>query len=215
MSLKINEIFYSIQGESSFSGFPCVFVRMAGCNLRCFYCDTRYAYTEGTEMATSDIVKKVGAYRCALVEVTGGEPLIQEETPHLIRCLLDKGHQVLLETNGTQDVGTVDPRCIKIMDIKGPSSGEMEKNDLKNLERLTKKDEIKFVIGNRADYRYAVGMLEQIGKTISTEILIHFSPLFTKMPYWKLAGWILEDRLRVRLNLQLHKIIWPKKIRGV
>jgi 7-carboxy-7-deazaguanine synthase len=211
LSFKVNEIFYSIQGESSYSGYPCVFIRLSGCNLRCSYCDTRYAYDEGAEMEVPLIMKQVEAYHCPLVEITGGEPLIQEETPHLVRFLLDKGYRVLLETNGTQDISRVDPRCIRIMDIKGPSSGEMQKADFKNLERLTEKDEIKFILGDRVDYDYALEILKRIPPVSS----VHFSPLFDKMPYPKLAEWILEDHLTVRLHLQLHKLIWPLETRGV
>jgi 7-carboxy-7-deazaguanine synthase len=211
LSLKINEIFYSLQGESSFSGYPCIFIRLSGCNLRCSYCDTRYAYEEGAEMEILEIIKQAEAYPCSLVEITGGEPLIQEETPILIRFLLDRGYQVLLETNGTQDISTVDVRCVRIMDIKGPSSGEMKKNDLRNLKKLTEKDEVKFIIGDRADYEYAMEIL----KHVPPKNPVHFSPLFGVMPYRTLAGWILEDRLSVRMHLQLHKVIWPSETRGV
>jgi 7-carboxy-7-deazaguanine synthase len=166
-------------------------------------------------MDIAEIITCVEGYHCRLVEVTGGEPLIQEETPQLIHALLEKGHRVLLETNGTQDVGAIDPRCIKIMDIKGPSSGEMEKNDFSNLERLTERDEIKFIIGDRIDYEFAIELLKGAGKKNSTKNLIHFSPLFGKMPYHTLAGWILADRLPVRLHLQLHKVVWPFETRGV
>lgn len=215
MSLKVNEIFYSIQGESSFAGYPCVFARLAGCNLMCSYCDTRYAYDEGTEMEIPEIMERAEMYRCSLVEVTGGEPLIQKETPRLIHCLLEKGYHVLLETNGSQDISIVDRRCVKIIDIKCPSSGEMEKNDFKNLERLTEKDEIKMIVGDRADYDYATKIIEMIKQKASTKNPVHLSPLFGKMPYQTLAGWILEDRLPARLHLQLHKVIWPGAKRGV
>jgi 7-carboxy-7-deazaguanine synthase len=215
LSLKVNEIFYSIQGESSHAGQPCVFVRLTGCNLRCSWCDTPHAYEEGRPMELADILNKVACFRCPLVEITGGEPLLQEETPDLIRCLLDRGCRVLLETNGSLDVSPLDPRCLKILDIKCPSSGEAEKNLFKNLEHLTERDEIKFVISGREDYDYARDKLSLIsGKTTGRNI-IHFSPLHGRMDPRTLAGWILEDRLPVRLQLQIHKILWPAEKRGV
>ncbi|GAJ03129.1 unnamed protein product, partial [marine sediment metagenome] len=160
MPLKVNEIFFSIQGESSYAGRPCVFVRLTGCNLRCSYCDTQYAYDEGREMEIGEIIDRVASYECPLVEVTGGEPLIQKETSVLIHRFLEEGFEVLLETNGSQDISQIDDRCVKIVDIKCPSSGEEEKNDLDNLTRLTDKDEIKFVIGSREDYEYARKILD-------------------------------------------------------
>ena len=162
MSLKVNEIFYSIQGESTFAGRPCVFVRLTGCNLRCSYCDTRYAYEEGNELEIDEILRRVKSYTCPLVEVTGGEPLIQKETPFLLRRLLDEGYQVLLETNGSQDISRVDKRCIKIIDIKCPSSGESDKNDLRNLEKLDQ-DEIKFITLRRRGKKL-IADLEKIPK---------------------------------------------------
>jgi 7-carboxy-7-deazaguanine synthase len=219
MSLRVNEIFFSIQGESSFAGYPCVFIRLTGCNLRCSYCDTRYAYDEGRNMEIQEIVQQVKSYplsrRRPLVEVTGGEPLIQKETPRLIDQLLQKGYQVLLETNGSRDVSPIDRRCVKIVDIKCPSSGEMERNDFNNLDRLTEKDEIKFVMGDRNDYEYAKGILAAIKRRTSGGNLVHFSPVFGKMPLQALAEWILEDGLFVRLHLPLHKFIWPTETRGI
>ncbi len=137
MALNVNEIFYSIQGESTYAGKPCVFIRLTGCNLRCSYCDTQYAYHDGEKRDIREIMDKVASYRCRLVEVTGGEPLLQEETPHLINLLLGAGYKVLLETNGSQDISQVDSRCVRIVDIKCPSSGEKDRNDLANLNRLT------------------------------------------------------------------------------
>ena len=215
MSLKVNEIFYSIQGESSYAGLPCVFIRLTGCNLRCSYCDTRYAYEEGREMEIGEIIDRVASCRCPLVEITGGEPLIQQETPFLIFSLLEKDYEVLLETNGTQDISLVDERCVKIVDIKCPSSGEDENNDLENLDRLTDKDEVKFVIGGREDYEYARKILEIMDYKSSRMNQIHFSPVFGKMEPEILAEWILEDNLNVRLQIQLHKIIWDPEKRGV
>ncbi|MDY6880924.1 MAG: radical SAM protein [Desulfatiglans sp.] len=215
MSLKVNEIFYSIQGESTFAGRPCVFVRLTGCNLRCSYCDTRYAYEEGNELEIDEILRRVKSYTCPLVEVTGGEPLIQKETPFLLRRLLDEGYQVLLETNGSQDISRVDKRCIKIIDIKCPSSGESDKNDLRNLEKLNKDDELKFVIADREDFEYAKGILAGMNQKHSKTDVTHLSPAFGKMDPAIMAKWILKDHLDVRLQLQLHKFIWDPGQRGV
>jgi 7-carboxy-7-deazaguanine synthase len=215
VALKVNEIFYSIQGESSYAGYPCAFVRMTGCNLRCTYCDTRYAYEEGEELETFEILDRVKSYACPLVEVTGGEPLVQEETPSLILCLLDAGFKVLLETNGSLDIGRTDPRCIRIVDMKCPSSGEVERNNLENLSRLTGGDELKFVLRDRSDYEYARGILQLMNQTPARVGHIHFSPVFGELAPDLLAGWILEDRLEARLSLQIHKIIWDPAQRGV
>ncbi|MCP4568025.1 MAG: radical SAM protein, partial [FCB group bacterium] len=160
MALKVNEIFYSIQGESTYVGRPCVFVRLTGCNLRCTFCDTQYAYDKGELMKIADIIDHVSSYRCPLVEITGGEPLIQKETPLLIQGLIEQGHEVLLETNGTRDIRPVDERCVKIVDVKCPSSGMSDMNDPENLKRLSHGDELKFVIGNREDYDYARKILD-------------------------------------------------------
>ena len=215
MALNVNEIFYSIQGESTYAGKPCVFIRLTGCNLRCSYCDTQYAYHDGEKRDIREIMDEIALYRCGLVEVTGGEPLIQGETPHLINLLLDAGYKVLLETNGSQDISLVDSRCVRIVDIKCPSSGEKDRNDLANLNRLTDKDELKFVIGGREDYEYAKDLLNLIEHGSSGKIPVHLSPSFGRMEPKELAGWILNDRLNVRLHLQLHKYIWPPEQKGV
>ena len=212
MALEVNEIFHSIQGESSWSGQPCVFIRLTGCNLRCAYCDTSYAYEQGRFMEIPEIMERVRRLRCDLVEVTGGEPLIQADTPLLIGGLLDAGHTVLLETNGSIDIGVVDPRCIRIMDIKCPSSGMAGQNDLRNLQKLGVQDELKFVIGSREDYEFARDLLSTLP---AARYKINFSPVFGSLALRSLAEWILEDRLPVRLNLQLHKIIWGPETRGV
>jgi len=213
--LKVNEIFYSIQGESSYAGRPCVFVRLTGCNLRCSYCDTQYAYDEGEVMEMGDIVDRVARFQSPLVEVTGGEPLIQEDTPILIHQLLEGGYEVLMETNGSQDISKVDNRCVRIVDIKCPSSGEMKRNNLENLRRLNEKDEIKFVIGGREDYEYAKSILASVNPNAIRPKSVHFSPVFGRMQPRTLAEWILNDHLDVRLQLQLHKIIWDPDQRGV
>ena len=215
LNLRVNEIFYSIQGESSFAGFPCIFVRLTGCNLRCSYCDTQYAYQEGKELSLDVIIKQIEKYRCSLVEITGGEPLIQEETPLLISNLLDKGYRVLLETNGSLDVSMIDRRCVRIIDIKLPGSGEAHRNFLENLNELHDKDELKFVIAGQNDYVYAKKILNRIPEGLSEKIVINFSPLWGMMEPALLADWILNDRLTVRLNIQLQKIIWPPGMRGV
>ena len=158
--LKINEIFYSIQGESTFAGCPCIFIRLTGCNLRCKYCDTKYAYKEGDDIFLDSILATVKRFDCNMVEVTGGEPLIQDETPDLISALIKNGYTVLLETNGSQDISSVDKRCIRIVDIKCPSSGMDNKNYWKNLDYLTTNDQLKFVIAHRQDYLYAKKILD-------------------------------------------------------
>ncbi|MBW1940574.1 MAG: radical SAM protein [Deltaproteobacteria bacterium] len=212
--LKVNEIFCSIQGESLYAGRPCVFVRLSGCNLRCSYCDTHYAYDEGTKMSIPEIMDRVGTFQYSLVEITGGEPMLQEDTPLLIRRLLENGDEVLLETNGSLDISSVDERCIKIVDVKCPSSGEADKNHFENLKRLQTHDQVKFVIANRKDYEYARGITELKYFQIPPGNRL-FSPVSGKMNPADLAKWIIEDNLNVRLHLQLHKIIWPGNQRGV
>jgi len=214
MTLLVNEIFYSIQGESIHSGRPCIFVRLTGCNLRCSYCDTRYAYEQGLNMEITEIINRIAAHRCRLVEITGGEPLLQSQTPILIYRLLENGYEVMLETNGSLDISRVDGRCIKIVDIKCPTSGESDKNDLGNLKRLGSKDQVKFVIGDRSDYKYAKVTMDSISPDFPEEQIL-FSPVSGGITPSQLAEWILGDSLNVRLHLQLHKIIWPDKERGV
>ncbi len=215
MPLQVNEIFYSIQGESSYAGWPCAFVRLTGCNLRCSYCDTAYAYSEGACYSIGEIARQIASYKSPLVEITGGEPLIQDETPALVGALLERGYTVLLETNGSQDISRVDTRCVKIVDIKCPSSGQSEANDLNNLRRLTERDEVKFVIGNREDYDYAAKALSLMTQPATAKRQIHFSPVFGRMTPEGLAKWILDDNLNVRLHLQIHKLIWSPGDRGV
>ncbi len=211
MSLKLNELFHSIQGESSYAGLPCVFIRLSGCNLRCTYCDTQYAYDEGERVDIPEIVGRVSGFGCELVEITGGEPLLQEDTPVLVEALLAKNFTILLETNGSIDIDRVDRRCRRIVDVKCPSSGMDGQNDLGNLERLTKRDELKFVIGDRIDYEFA----RRTVAALPSGHKINFSPVFGAIPLRTLAGWILQDRLPVRLNIQLHKVIWDPNARGV
>jgi 7-carboxy-7-deazaguanine synthase len=214
MPLLVNEIFFSIQGESLFNGLATVFVRLGGCNLKCSYCDTKYAWQEGKTIDTDEIVKRVSSYKCRLVEITGGEPLLQDETPRLIDILLEKDYTVLLETNGSIDIRIVDDRCIKIVDIKCPASGEANKNKLINLKRLTCNDQVKFVITDRYDYDYAKKIIKLI-KTDFPKGNILFSPVTSLLPLERLASWMLQDNLQVRLHIQLHKFIWPGRERGV
>lgn len=215
MTLKVNEIFYSIQGESTHAGRPCAFVRLTGCNLRCSYCDTRYAYEEGDLMEIGDVFDRVSSFECHLVQITGGEPLIQEETPILIQSLIEDGYEVLLETNGSQDISQVDDRCIKVLDIKCPSSGMADRNDLNNMARLSQDDELKFIIGNREDYDYARKIVDYIDLGPRRIHAVHFSPVFWQLEPSTLAEWILEDHLDVRLHLQLHKYVWGPDMKGV
>lgn len=214
MALLVNEIFHSIQGESTHSGRPCIFIRLTGCNLRCSFCDTRYAYEDGVSLGIAEIMERIAGYKCPLIEITGGEPLIQSETPLLIYRLLENGYEVMMETNGSLDISKVDGRCIKIVDIKCPTSNESDKSDLANLTRLGSQDQVKFVIGSRKDYEYAKEIVE-LNCSGFPRGQILFSPVKGKMVFAKLAEWILKDNLNVRLHLQLHKIIWPGKQRGV
>lgn len=206
MTLKINEIFHSLQGESLYTGLACVFVRMAGCNLRCAWCDTRYAYDEGRDMTLADIVDCVSGYACPLVEITGGEPLVQERTPALIRELIHQGYHVLLETNGTRDIRDLPQACIGIVDIKCPGSEESGRHRPDILQQLRPHDQVKFVITDERDYRFARDFSRQIRAVPAGSIL--FSPAHGRLPAPTLAEWILRDRLGVRMQLQLHQIIW-------
>lgn len=215
MPLRINEIFYSIQGESLYAGLPCVFIRLTGCNLRCTYCDTRYAYHEGMDMTIPEILEQVESHpAAALVEITGGEPLLQQETPELIKQILDHGRTVLMETNGSLDISRTDSRCIRIMDIKCPSSQMHAHNDPDNLGRIGPNDQIKLIIGTRADYVYALNAVKQLPHDFPIPSAL-FSPAFGSLSPDLLATWILQDGLGVRLHLQLHKLIWPNTERGV
>jgi len=215
VTLRVNEIFYSIQGESSYAGRPCVFVRLTGCNLRCSYCDTRYAYEEGGMLEINHIFEQIAPMQCRLVEITGGEPLMQEEAPVLIESLLEDGYEVLLETNGSLDIARVDDRCVKIVDIKCPSSGMSDHMDMENLNRLSLHDEIKFVLGTREDYEYARKILNHLNSRSLKINSVNFSPVFGQLQPETLAEWILADHLACRLHLQLHKYIWGPEARGV
>lgn len=210
--LEISEIFQSIQGESTFAGRPCVFVRLAGCNLNCSYCDTLYAREGGEPLSREAVLDRVEAYGCRLVEITGGEPLLQEETPELVASLLDRELEVLIETNGSLDISVLDPRAVRIMDLKCPASGESGKTRWENLDRLTPRDEVKFVIAAREDYLWAKGVVRE---KLPPGPTVLFSPAAGLIAPADLAAWIISDGLEVRLQLQLQKIIWPDRPRGV
>jgi 7-carboxy-7-deazaguanine synthase len=214
MNLRINEIFYSIQGESVHAGLPCVFVRLTGCNLRCTYCDTQYAFDEGRFMSVADIIRQVGQFGCGLVEITGGEPLFQSHTPALAGKLLESGYQVLVETNGSLDIDRVDRRCSRIMDVKCPSSGEQSRNDSANLNRITPNDQVKFVIADRDDFSFAEQMVSRLPASLPPDRVL-YSAVSGRLPPHQLARWMLDARTRARLQLQLHRLIWPDQDRGV
>jgi 7-carboxy-7-deazaguanine synthase len=213
VNLNVYEIFRSIQGESSFAGFPCVFVRLAGCNLRCRYCDTRYAQEGGEPMPVEQIVKRVSELGVKLVEVTGGEPLFQPDTPALTNALTEAGHRVLVETNGTLDISVLPERTVRIMDIKCPSSGESHRVMWENIWKLRPDDEVKFVISDRHDYEWARGIILERFEHAKTKILL--STVFGELPPRHLVEWMLEDRIQARFQLQIHKYIWPHDARGV
>ncbi|MEP6914100.1 MAG: radical SAM protein [Acidobacteriota bacterium] len=212
--LTINEIFHSIQGESTHSGRPCVFVRLTACDLRCSWCDTTYAFHEGRKMSVDAVVEQVNGYGCPLVEVTGGEPLLQRDVYPLMERLLDAGHTVMVETGGHISMAQIPPQVIRIMDVKCPGSGESARNHWENLEQLTPRDEVKFVLRDRADYDFARDIVVRHGLTGRTAAVL-FSPVHGVLDAKELAAWILQDRLAVRLQLQAHKFIWDPMTRGV
>lgn len=212
-NLKVNEIFYSIQGESSLMGRPCVFVRLTYCNLRCSYCDTEYAFYEGKEITINDIIAEVDKYNCKLVEITGGEPLIQKNVHELMRKLCDKDYLVMIETAGSLHVQPIDKRVKIIMDLKTPSSGMAEKNLYENIQYLKRIDEIKFVIGTREDYEWSKQKINEYD--LLNKVTVLMGPVFEKVNNIELVNWILEDRLNVRFQMQMHKYIWDPLERGV
>lgn len=211
--MKVTEIFHSIQGESSFAGQPCVFVRLTGCTLRCTWCDTAYAFYGGTDVSLEEVLAQVRRYACRLVEITGGEPLQQPEAIQLIERLCDERYQVLIETSGAFDITPVDERARVILDVKCPGSGMTDRMDWKNLDRLTVKDEAKFVIKDRADYEWAKEILARY--RLADRCAVLFSPVFGELEPRQLAEWILIDRLPVRFQLQVHKYVWNPETRGV
>ena len=216
--LRINEIFYSIQGESSHAGRPCVLVRLTGCQMRCVWCDSEHSFYEGSWMSLEEVVAEIERHGCPLVEITGGEPLLQPGALPLMRDLCERGYEVLLETGGGRDLASVDSRVRRILDIKCPGSGEAANNRWANLELLTPRDEIKFVLADRADYEWARATLES--RRLTDLCPVGFAPvsglsLDESLDAATLAAWILEDRLAVRLNLQVHKLLWGSEARGV
>jgi 7-carboxy-7-deazaguanine synthase len=204
--LRINEIFYSLQGETSRVGLPTVFIRLTGCPLRCVYCDTAYAFSGGKNMSLAEILRQTATYGARYVTVTGGEPLAQKNCLPLLEALCDKGYMVSIETGGAIDISEVDTRVMRVVDIKTPASGEMEKNRWENLPLLTGKDEIKFVLGDEADYLWAKQVIRQHQLTDKCTVL--FSPVHNGLNTTQLAEWVLRDNLPVRLQVQLHKILW-------
>src|SRR5437870_1812549 len=211
--LIINEIFYSIQGESSRVGQPCVFVRLTACDLRCSWCDTPYAFDEGRKMAVDEVVAAVEGYGCPLVEITGGEPLLQEDVYELMERLSGAGRTVMLETGGHRSIARVPAGVLKIVDVKCPGSGEADKNEWTNLRMLASGDEVKFVIKDRVDYEFARDVIARFGLGNPTAVLI--SPVHGVLEPRTLSEWMLADHLLARLQLQLHKYIWPPDTRGV
>lgn len=203
--IKVNEIFYSIQGESTYAGFPCVFVRLTGCNLRCRYCDTQYAFEQGTNFSLAEIQQQVSRYDCNLIEITGGEPLLQPRVVDLSKILINQGKIVLVETNGTQNIDLLPMSIIRIMDIKCPGSGESHKMDWENIDRLRASDNVKFVISHREDFDWAVNTVKKY-KLLNRAIIL-FSPAYGLLKPEILASWMLEISLPIRLNLQLHKYL--------
>jgi len=212
--ITVNEIFYSVQGESSYAGRPCVFVRLTACDLRCSWCDTPYAFHEGAKRPLSSVLDAVDEYGCGLVEVTGGEPLLQEDVYPLMQGLLARGKTVLLETGGHRNTTRVPDQVVTILDVKCPGSGEAEHMDWTNLDRLRAHDEVKFVVKDRADYDYARDVIARYN--LSTRAAaIHLSPVHGVLDPRTLSEWVLADSLPVRVQLQLHKYIWDAHTRGV
>lgn len=213
MIMKVCEIFASIQGESTHAGTPCIFIRLTGCNLRCSYCDTTYAYTEGTELSEEEIIRVVAGLGLKTVEITGGEPLLHEGVRHLVKSLLDIGYAVLIETNGSRDIGKIDKRAVIILDIKTPGSGMSDEMKISNLDRLKRADEVKFVITSREDYEWSKEFIR--AHSLAGKCVVLFSPVSGMLDLRDLSRWIVEDRLEVRLNLQVHKYIFGPDCRGV
>lgn len=205
-TLYVTEIYPSIQGESTYAGLPCVFIRLTGCDLRCSYCDTEYAFYGGNEKTLKEILNEVNQYEISMVEITGGEPLLQKNVHPLMRILADQGKVVLLETSGAHDISICDPRVVRIVDLKCPSSGETTRNRWENLGHITRRDEIKFVIGNRKDFDWALEIVQQYKLTRKCPIL--FSAVWETLPLTKLGGWIRDCQIPIRLQPQLHKILW-------
>lgn len=211
--LKVNEIYFSIQGEGTKAGLPCVFIRLTYCNLRCTYCDTEYAFYDGKDMTMEQVLEEVKKYGCNLVEVTGGEPLIQKECIPLMTELCNLGYEVMIETGGSLPIKNIDPRVKVIMDLKCPSSKMTKKNHYDNISYLKDFDEVKFVIGTREDYEWSKQMIEQY--QLDKKCIVLFSPVFGSIEPVNIVDWLLEDKLNVRFQLQMHKFIWDPATKGV
>lgn len=211
--VKVHEVFYSIQGESTFAGRPCVLVRLTGCQMRCVWCDTEHAFYAGSWRTIDEVLAEVAGFGCPLVEVTGGEPLLQPGALTLLARLCDSGYEVLLETGGGRDIAPVDPRVRRIVDVKCPGSGEAAGNRWENLEELRPHDELKFVVASEEDYRWASRVI--VEHRLAGRCPIHLSPVHGAVAPADLAAWILRDRLPVRLTLQVHKLLWGPEARGV
>jgi len=213
-TLTINEIYESIQGESTWAGLRCVFVRLTFCDLRCNYCDTEYAFYEGKKRRLPEIIEEVLALACPLVEITGGEPLLQKNVLPLMTALCDAGCTVLIETSGAHDISTIDPRVHRIMDLKTPGSGECERNLWSNITYLERRDEVKFVIGSREDYEWSRDRVREHDLAVLCGTVL-FSPIFGRIEPREIVEWIIADKLPVRFQLQMHKFIWDPKQKGV
>ena len=213
MKLKVNEIYYSIQGESSYTGLPCIFIRLTYCNLRCTYCDSEYTFHDGSNMSINDILETIRQYSCKLVEVTGGEPLVQKECITLLKKLVDLDYEVLLETSGSLTIKDVPKQVINIIDFKCPSSGMKKKNHWDNINYLKPNDEVKFIIEDREDYEWAKIKIRQYNLNKKSKILM--SPSYNKIEEKEIVEWILEDNLNVKFQIQLHKIIWKNTTKGI
>ncbi|HVS63021.1 MAG TPA: 7-carboxy-7-deazaguanine synthase QueE [Thermoanaerobaculia bacterium] len=211
--LRVHEIFYSIQGESTLAGRPCVLIRLTGCQMRCSWCDTEYAFYEGRWMTRAEVLEEVASHRCRLVELTGGEPLLQPGALPLLEALCDAGYEVALETGGGLDVSQVDPRVRRIVDVKCPGSGEADNNLWSNLDHLGPLDEVKLVLADRGDYEWARNVVTR--HRLTERCPVHFSPVHGRLALEELAAWVLADRLDVRVQIQLHKLIWGPDARGV
>jgi 7-carboxy-7-deazaguanine synthase len=212
--LTINEIFHSIQGESTYAGRPCVFVRLTACDLRCSWCDTPYAFHEGRKMSVDEVVAAVAGYDCPLVEITGGEPLLQDDVYPLMERLLDRGHTVMLETGGHRPIDRVPAPVVKIVDVKCPGSGESAKNEWRNLDRIAPHDEVKFVVADRADYEFAREVIARYDLAARAGAVL-LSPVHGGLEPQRLAEWMLADRIPARLQLQHHTFVWHPDTRGV
>jgi len=213
-TLVVNEVYLSVQGESSWAGWPCVFIRLTACDLRCTYCDTEYAFYQGKRRPLEEVLAETLAFDCPMVELTGGEPLLQKSALPLMTALCDAGKTVLIETSGAHDISAIDARVHRIMDLKTPGSGECARNRMENIPHLTKRDEVKFVIGSREDYEWSREQVREHDLANRVNCVL-FSPIFGRIEPRQIVEWQLEDKLPVRFQLQMHKFIWEPKARGV